>query len=250
MKKIITVLALVLWIAAIIQGIDMLGGDKEAEVIQAFNSMSMMQENSKIQSYGKYSGDYLTVEEQKLLLKTMAEALGIVDNYTLKENSDQYGRKVTLFLDGAKADTKIEFITEEKNEAESRSMEVNQYLKTELQIENSIESTFYYDDTVKMIMDRYSESPQTVININGQYKGELGTEQKDVISMELLEKLKAEVVVEHREDTYVVYAYTPLIEEYKKVGKDKINLTIAIVYNEEKDITEVLLATPLLNEDF
>lgn len=250
MKKIITVLALVLWIAAIIQGIDMLGGDKEAEVIQAFNSMSMMQENSKIQSYGKYNGDYLTVEEQKLLLKTMAEALGIVDNYTLEENSDQYGRKVTLLLDGAKADTKIEFITEEKDEAESHSMEVNQYLKTELQIENSIESAFYYDDTVKMIMERYSETPQTVININGQYQGELGTEQKDIISMELLEKLKAEVVVEHREDTYVVYAYTPLIEEYKKVGKDKINLTIAIVYNEEQDMTEVLLATPLLNEDF
>lgn len=250
MKKIITALALVLWIVAIIQGIDMLGGNKEAEVIQAFSSMSMMQENSKIQSYGKFSGDYLTVEEQKLLLKTMAEALGIVDNYTLEENSDQYGRKVTLFLDGAKADTKLEFITEEKDEAEAHSMEVNQYLKTELQIEDSIESAFYYDDTVKMIMNRYSETPQTVININGQYQGELGTEQKDIIAMELLEKLKAEVVVEHREDTYVVYAYTPLIEEYKKVGEDKINLTIAIIYNEEQDKTEVLLATPLLNEDF
>lgn len=250
MKKIITALALVLWIVAIIQGIDMLGGDKEAEVIQAFNSMSMMQENSKIQSYGKYSGDYLTVEEQKLLLKTMAEALGIVDNYTLEESSDQYGRKVTLFLDGVRANTKIEFITEEKDEAESNSMEVNQYLKTELEIENSIESAFYYDDTVKMIMNRYSDTPQTVININGQYQGKLGTEQKDIIAMELMEKLKAEVVVEHREDTYVVYAYTPLIEEYKKVGNDKINLTIAILYNEEDDMTEVLLATPLLNEDF
>ena len=58
------------------------------------------------------------------------------------------------------------------------------------------------------------------------------------------------MIVEHREDTYVVYAYTPMIEEYKKVGKDKINLTIAIVYNEESHTTEVLLATPLLNEDF
>ena len=250
MKKIMTVLALVLWIAAIIQGIDMLGGNKEAEVIQAFNSISMMQENSKVQSYGKYNGDYLTVEEQKLLLKTMAEALGIVDNYTLEENSDQYGRNVTLFLDGVKADTKIEFITEEKDEAQSHSMEVAQYLKTELQIENSIESAFYYEDTVQMLMSRYSDTPQTVININGRYQGKLGTEQKDIIAMELLEKLKAEVVVEHREDTYVVYAYTPLIEEYKKVGKDKINLTIAIVYNEEADVTEVFLATPLMNEDF
>lgn len=250
MKKVIAVFAVVLWVIAIAQGIDMLGGEKDAEVIQAFNSMSMMQENSIIQSYGKYNGDYLTVEEQKILLKTMAEALGIVDNYTLKESSDEYGRKVTLFLDGAKANTKIEFITNEKKETKDHTLEVEQYLKTELQIDNSIESAFYYDDTVKMIMERYSKMPQTIIHINGQYQGKLTTEQKDAISMELMEKLKAEVVAEHREDTYVVYAYTPFIGEYKKVGKDKINLTIAIIYNEEKDITEVLLATPLLNEDF
>ena len=56
MKKVISVLALVLWCVAIIQGIDALGGEKEAEVIQAFNSMSMTRENSKIQSYGKYNG--------------------------------------------------------------------------------------------------------------------------------------------------------------------------------------------------
>ena len=68
--------------------------------------------------------------------------------------------------------------------------------------------------------------------------------------MELLEKLEAEIVAEHREDSYVVYAYTPLIEEYKTVGKDKINLTVAIIYNEETDVTEMLLATPLLNQDF
>lgn len=249
MKKIISVLALVLWCVAIIQGIDALSGEKETEVIQAFHSMSMAQENSKIQSYGKYNGDYLTVEEQKILLKTMAEALGIVDNYTLQENSDQYGRQLTLFLDGTQADTKIEFITQETEE-ESHSMEVNQYLKTEVQIENSIESAFYYKNTVDMLMSRYAETPQTVIHINGEYQGNLDTEQKDALSVQLLEQLKAEVVVEHREDTYVVYAYTPMIEEYKKVGKDKINLTIAIVYNEESDTTEVLLATPLLNEDF
>lgn len=249
MKKIISVLAVIVWCVAIVQGINALGGESEAEVIQAFHGMSMAQENSKIQAYGKYNRDYLTVEEQKVLLKTMAEALGIVDNYTLQENSNQYGRQLTLFLDGTQADTKIEFITQEEEE-EFHSMEVNQYLKTEIQIEKSIESAFHYKDTVDMLMSRYTETPQTVIHINGEYQGRLDIEQKDALSVQLLEQLKAEVVVEHREDTYVVYAYTPMIEEYKTVGKDKINLTIAIVYNEEADTTEVLLATPLLSEDF
>lgn len=249
MKKIIAVFAVILWAVAIIQGIGMFTEEKEDEVILAFHSMSMAEENSVINSYGQYKGDYLTVEEQKILLKNMAEALGIVDNYTLEETKDQYGRKVTLFMDGKAADTKMEFITSEKEENEN-AVQVEQYLKTELQIEDSIESAFYYEDTVKMLMERYSEAPQTSINIDGQYAGKLGTEQKDAITMELLEKLEAKIVAEHREDSYVVYAYTPLIEEYKTVGKDKINLTIAIIYNEEENVTEVLLATPLLNQDF
>ena len=249
MKKIVAVAAVILWAVAIIQGIGMFDGSKEEEVILAFHSMSMAEENSIIHSYGKYKGDYLTVEEQKILLKNMADALGIVDNFTLEESRDQYGRKVTLLMDGKEADTKLEFITNEK-EADGNAFQVDQYLKAELQIQNSIESAFYYDDTIKMLMERYSDTSQTNININGQYTGKLGTEQKDAITMELLEKLEAEIVAEHREDSYVVYAYTPLIEEYKTVGKDKINLTIAIIYNEETDVTEVLLATPLLNQDF
>lgn len=249
MKKIVAVAAVILWAVAIIQGIGMFDGRKEEEVILAFHSMSMAEENSIINSYGQYKGDYLTVEEQKILLKNMAEALGIVDNFTLEETEDQYGRKVTLLMDGKEADTKLEFITNEK-EADGNAFQVEQYLKTELEIQNSIESAFYYDDTVKMLMERYSDNSQTSININGQYTGKLGTEQKDAITMELLEKLDAEIVAEHREDSYVVYAYTPLIEEYKTVGKDKINLTIAIIYNEETDVTEMLLATPLLNQDF
>ena len=74
-------------------------------------------------------------------------------------------------------------------------------------------------------------------------------EQKDVITMELLEQLNAQIVAEHRQDIYVVYAYTSKIKEYKKVGKDKVNLTIAISYDEQKNTTNIMLATPLLNQD-
>ena len=151
MKKIVAVAAVILWAVAIIQGIGMFDGSKEEEVILAFHSMSI------IHSYGKYKGDYLTVEEQKILLKNMADALGIVDNFTLEESRDQYGRKVTLLMDGKEADTKLEFITNEK-EADGNAFQVDQYLKAELQIQNSIESAFYYDDTIKMLMVSIQES--------------------------------------------------------------------------------------------
>lgn len=250
MKKIIAVFALVLWTVAIYQGIEVIGGEREGEVIQAFHNMSMGKEESTITSYGTYDGDYLTVEEQKVLLTTLADGLGIVDNYEITEENNEHGRELSLFLDGTQADTQITFITTENVQGESNVYQVNQYLKTEIQIDNSLESAFYYKDMVTLLMDRYAQDAQTTIHVNGEYSGELSTEQKDVITMELLEQLDAKIVAEHRQDTYVVYAYTSKIEEYKKVGKDKVNLTIAISYNEQENCTNIMLATPLLNQDF
>lgn len=250
MKKIAVFMAIILWAVAIYQGIEVLNSEGEEEVIQAFHSMQMGEESSVVTSQGRYAGDYLTVEEQKLLLKTLADGLGIVDNYDLTENNNEYGRELKLFMDGKQADTTLTFITTEQPEGESNVYNVVQYLKTEIQIENSIESAFYYKDMVSLLMERYGQEIETSILVNGVYSGELSTEQKDIIVTELIEQLDAEVVAEHRQDTYVIYAYTSMMKEYKKVGEDKINLTIAVSYDEEKDSTSFILATPVLNEDF
>ena len=128
--------------------------------------------------------------------------------------------------------------------------EVSQYVKVDIVIEDSLESAFYYEDQVSLLMNRYAQNPQTFIRVQGNYAGQLSIEEKDVIVMELLDSLNADIVAEHRQDTYVVYAYTSKIDGYKEVGKDKVNLTIAVSYDESQDSTQMILATPLLNEDF
>ena len=250
MKKIAGCMAVILWAVAIYQGIESLNIKGETEVIQAFHSMQMGEEASVVTSQGKYAGDYLTVEEQKVLLKTFANGLGIVDNYNLEENMSEYGREIKLLLNGKQADTILTFITIEQPEGIGDVYHVEQYLKTEIHIRNSIESAFYYKDKVSILMERYGKEIETGILVNGIYSGELSTEQKDTIVAELLERLDGEIVAEHRQDTYVIYAYTSMMKEYKKVGEDKINLTIAVSYDEEKNITTFMLATPVLNGDF
>lgn len=249
MKKMLTAVAIILWAVAILKGVKTYTGEETEQVIQAFHSMRMGQEESKVSSYGAYTGDYLTVEEQRELLKTIAAGLGIVDNYSITEENGTYGRKIILSLDGVRADTDIAFYTTEAQMQEN-VYQVNQYIKAEIVIEDSLESAFYYEDKIALLMNRYVDNPQNSIRVQGNYTGELSMEEKDVIVMELLQSLKADIVAEHRQDTYVVYAYTPKLTEYKEVGKDKVNLTIAVSYNEEQDTTEMILATPLLNEDF
>ena len=53
-----------------------------------------------------------------------------------------------------------------------------------------------------------------------------------------------------KEDLFTVYAYSGLIEEYITVAGSKVNMQIAMSYDEKKDITFVYLATPFLNDGY
>lgn len=86
----------------------------------------------------------------------------------------------------------------------------------------------------------------TTLELCGQYKGEIPLAKKDELTDHLLAELYAQPVYENRENkNYTVYAYTGAVKEYKVVEGKKINVQVAIYYDREENITEVVLATPL-----
>lgn len=52
------------------------------------------------------------------------------------------------------------------------------------------------------------------------------------------------------ENYYVAYGYTNGIANVKNVNGRKVNLNVAISYNESEDCTNVIMGTPLINSDF
>lgn len=51
-------------------------------------------------------------------------------------------------------------------------------------------------------------------------------------------------------ESYVAYGYTNGIRTIRKVNGKAINLTVAMKYDEEKDITHIIMGSPLVNSDF
>ena len=51
-------------------------------------------------------------------------------------------------------------------------------------------------------------------------------------------------------DYYVAYGYTTGIKESRNVGGKRINLNVAISYDEEKNKTKIYMGSPLINTDF
>jgi hypothetical protein len=77
------------------------------------------------------------------------------------------------------------------------------------------------------------------------------TDQKKEISEMLVRELQGEIAIEYDEgDLFTVYGYTGMLNEYVTSAGNKINIQIAITYNELTNKTTVTLATPVMNENW
>lgn len=51
-------------------------------------------------------------------------------------------------------------------------------------------------------------------------------------------------------ESYVAYGYTNGIQTIRTVNGKAINLTVAMHYDEERDVTHIIMGSPLVNSDF
>lgn len=90
--------------------------------------------------------------------------------------------------------------------------------------------------------------------LEGYAPGQLSNEEKEKLATELFQTMGGTSVMSHSENTentyYVAYGYTTGLAYYKKVNGHRINLNVAICYEEEKDRTRVIMGTPIINSDY
>lgn len=87
--------------------------------------------------------------------------------------------------------------------------------------------------------------------IKGHLSGSLSLEQQEQLASRLFHAWGGTIQSEQTtENYYVAYGYTSGISFYKKINGQKINLNLAITYNEISDETTVYLGIPLLKTDF
>lgn len=90
--------------------------------------------------------------------------------------------------------------------------------------------------------------------LEGYVPGGLSAEEKEKLAAELFQTMGGTSVMVHSENEenayYVAYGYTTGLAYYKKVNGHRINLNVAICYEEGKDRTRVIMGTPIINSDY
>jgi hypothetical protein len=92
---------------------------------------------------------------------------------------------------------------------------------------------------------------QVTLKYEGNQEGDLTSEEKHEVAQLLVDELQGEIALEYDEgDMYTVYAYTGMLKEYVTTMDTKINIQIAIAYNEVSNKTRITLATPIIGDSW
>lgn len=108
--------------------------------------------------------------------------------------------------------------------------------------------------TVEKVNQDHANIKEGNTCLEGYVPGSLSAEEKEKLAAELFQTMGGTSVMVHSENEenayYVAYGYTTGLAYYKKVNGHRINLNVAICYEEGKDRTRVIMGTPIINSDY
>lgn len=250
MRKKILLLITIIWTVALVKLILFEEVSEEADITNAFSNEKFVSTESILSANAMLGNEYFTEEEKVEFVGKIAEGIGLDREYEIKTDRQDNMTVVTISKTAKNAYTSIRMVTNETQKDDSIIL-VKNYLYIDIKISNSLESAVAYKESLKKVLDDMSIVADISLNLVGSVNGELNDTEKNNISEEILAKLKAEYVTGNKDlKLYTIYAYSEKISEYIMLGNKKTNINIAINYDEDRNITKIYMATPVITEDF
>jgi hypothetical protein len=243
-------LAVVLWVAVATQVIVNRIFQEELQITEAFVKSNTEEMQSSLEIVAEYETEILSEVGKRDLICFLADAIGLIidDNISVWEEDTR--SEYYYFKKAKQATSEIKIVSVEQEVEEVTEMK--HYIIVRLSILQGIQSIDKYKDALEAALDELKvENSQITLKYEGNREGDLTNFQKKEIAELLVEELQGEIAIEYDEgDLYTVYAYTGMLNEYVTSLGNKINVQIAITYNELTNKTKITLATPVLNESW
>lgn len=102
-------------------------------------------------------------------------------------------------------------------------------------------------DNVEYIFNNYGVDAEIATNIEGTIDGKIDFNEYQNRIEKSIEDIDGSILETYENDNLISYnAYTSSIEDYIIIGKDKMNLNIAIRCNKTDDRTVIYIGTPII----
>lgn len=248
MRKIFFVLVAALWVAAGIQLIQSLNTEEEEQIVQAFKQTNCLAAEGKVTAHMKLN-EYQTRTGQEQMLRDVAAQLGITGSVDVTSQTSDGRSVVELQRQAAEAKVSMSIVTiEEESDGEIMTQ---QYFKAEIILYDHLECALYYKDDIEDAIAEYGKEADTGLQFYGELSGSITQDRRDEMLDNLFDKISAKVCRGfENENVYTVYAYTKGVDEYERINGEKVNVTAAVTFDEQKNVTCFYLAVPVIAEDY
>jgi hypothetical protein len=248
--KITLYIAAVLWVAVATQMLVNRVFREELQITEAFVKSDTEEMQSKLEVIAEYKTGYLGEQEKKDLIYSLADAIDLTVDKDITVWEENTRSEYYFFKQAKQAATEIKVVSLEEEDHDTVKMK--HYIIVRLNIYQGIQSIDKYKKILEDAVDDLGvEDKQVTLTYEGNREGNLTSAQKHEIAEILVKELQGEIAIEYDEgDLYTVYAYTGMLNEYVTSMGNKINVQIAITYNELTNKTKITLATPILNDSW
>ncbi|WP_455717136.1 YwmB family TATA-box binding protein [Anaerosporobacter sp.] len=247
--KSITYVVAVLWLAVLAQLFVNRHFTDDSLLVNAFTKANSVVAESNLYLVADMGMDYMSEEDEKNLLQYMSSEIGLTKECKITREDEE--DTILTKRESEQATTVIKLVRN-REKTKKDTYVVRRYLILDLTIKDDVNSILAYKKKAEKIASKLdAKTYESQITFTGTYDGKLGVEKRNEITDEFIRDLQANIVAEQRGDElYTIYAYTGIISDYVKSEGNKINVNIAFTYNEKENKTSLLVATPILNQDF
>lgn len=241
----------VLWIAVIMQVAMNQFVYKDNSILEAFVSTNPDASSFELEMAADYGSGYLSEADKEELIIYIAKEMGLQLDQDITVNRKDGSSEVYTSKVSKNAETTIKIVSMEQKDSEGLT-ENKHYLFVRLKLLKNLESILNYRALLENVFDGLNaKNIQTTMQLNSNYRGKLSLEEMNAIADGIIKDLQGTVAYANRkEDLFTVYAYSGLLKEYITSGGTKINIHVAINYDETTDKTNVYLGTPVINEGY
>lgn len=240
----------ILWLAVVTQIVMGFMLKDNVKITQAFMVGNSVTTQSYLEMAGECDDSYLTEKEKEEIIHSIGKKIGLTIDTIQSETKDNISQ---LWVEkvAKNAKTQINFVSVNSSLTDNIK-HTKYYVLVKLTVYEKMDSIIEYKSLLESVFRKLDvKEQQSVIEFTGRYPGELSIGERNEITDEMIQRLGGRVAYENRsKELYTVYAYSGLIDEYITVAKNKVNIQVAMNYNEDTDETVVYLATPVLNGSY
>ncbi len=214
------------------------------------NSGNFEQLDCSLKSNTYLGNYYIEPDKKEEIILSLAKKLNISGNYSIVA-SDSPGHTYTIFTCNSNnlcAEIKLTTIMQTINEVD---VSLSQYIYVQLDFHKIPDNIARYKYTLKSCLQDLGYCNDVFIDFHGIIKGAVDfADTKKLcnsIALKLNGKITDNVVLNN---SYSVYGYSDSIDDYIKCDGNKINFNIAFSYDENSDLTEFFLSSPIINSDY